>query len=255
MKINFLNQNTYTPKRQTAPAAQQFNANPFEQTFFCGLAKGQNAAENACIKLLRKVRDGRFRKFTENDITEMITDLRKTPQKDEKEKILEEVLSLKNEENGEKPGRFFIKRVINLVSGRPETERYAILDYALNDLSTATEPLAVFTKLPEKIKDHFAKMLVKINEVNDHNLYRSENARTYTIDSLYDHFRVLLYAQDDIKRLPPDKIKEYKFDAISTLHDDLKFFEKSDTYSGNEGKSKVLAVGKKIYNYFLENFT
>lgn len=264
MKINFINQNTYPHQRQTPkemlPPVYEC---PLETSIynqkgvtlpFCGLVKGLNTTEDACIKMLRKVRDGRCRMFTENDISEMITDLRKIPPKEEKEKILEEVLSIKNEETYEKPDRFFIKHLIKLISGRPETERYAIIDYALYDLETAKEPLAVFAKLPLEMQNSLAKLLTKINDVNDNTFYISDNARQDTIESLYDHFRVLIYAEDDMKKLPPDKAKQYKFDALSDLKSDLKFFENINGYSGKEGKTKIVSVSKKIYNYFLEKF-
>lgn len=230
-----------------------YNQKGLNVSFGC-LAKGKDAVEESCIRLLRKVREGRRRKFAEDDIIEIVKDLRKIKKPKEKQNILEEILSIENENNGEKPDKNFIKQAIKLVTGKTESERYGILEFAQNDLKTTIKPLEAFSRLPEEKQNQLTKILKKIDDINEHKLFKSENEKNETVDSLYDLFRVALYADDDLSKMDISKADAYKISIIDLLNQDKKYFINLNGYSDPQAKSKVVSVTNNIFNYFLDNY-
>lgn len=221
--------------------------------WFGSLAKAQNAIEADCIQLLRKIRENRYRKFAEDDIQTIINDLRKVQKPDEKQHVLEEVLKVEDETSGLKPDKKIIKQLISINSGRPEDERFAILEFAENELQNSTEPLKAFASLPKEKQDKMVKILQKINDINEQNLYKSDNTRNETVNSLYDLFRVLVYTEDDLSKNVIKNTDKYKIEQLKLLQNDLKYFENYKGYNNDIAKGKVTSTANRIYNYFLEN--
>jgi len=58
---------------------------------FCGIFKGANMFEDNCVVLLRKMREGRCRKFTELDISDIVTSLRQEKNSQKIEKFLQDI--------------------------------------------------------------------------------------------------------------------------------------------------------------------
>lgn len=220
---------------------------------FGSLAKGQNYIEEECIHLLRKVREGRCRKFAEDDISEIISDLRKNKNTSEQPNVLQEVLTVENSENGQKPDKHFIKKLVKLVADNPEDERFAILEFAENELKTSTSPLSEFSNIPPENKKKLAVILKEISNINEPELFKSENARNEILDSLYDRFKVAVYAHEDLKTLPTAQKDAYRIEKINLLKDDMKFFQNSNNYANNTSKTKTESVARQIYDYFLDN--
>lgn len=220
--------------------------------YFGSLARAQDAFEAECIQILRKVREHRCRKFDEFDITEMLGSLRKEQNPENKTNVLKEIFSLECEEAGKSPDRKFLKRVLNLTSGRPEDERFAILEFAQNELNIATKPLETFAALPAEKQDKLVKLLKDINNVNDTSWHGGVVSEYYNSDSLYDSFRTLVYAEDDIAKLGTDAANTRKVDAYHILKDDMEYY-KNSTYPDENVKRRVLSAAENIYEYFLEN--
>ncbi len=97
------------------------------------------------------------------------------------------------------------------------------------------------------------KILNKINNINEPGLFKSDKARIETIDSLYDLFRVPVYAEEDLRHMSQTQADTYKLEQLHLLRDDVKFFQKDKYYSDDKTKSKVTSTAYQIYNYFLEN--
>ena len=220
---------------------------------FCGLAKGQDFIEETCISLLRKARENRCRKFTEDDIREILTDLRKTKSPEEKPHIIQEALTIENPETGEQPSKNFIKNVIKLTAGSHEAERFAILEFAQNELKTAAAPLETFLQLPEDKQSKLTKILKEINDANATELYKTEDTRIETIDSAYDIFRTAVYAHDDISRLGTHDADAYKIKTLKMLYSDKNYMQNLDVYSCDNAREKIVSIAQNVINYFFEN--
>lgn len=238
---------TYTPVQTSLYNTKGLNLS------FGSIVKGQDFIEEECIRMLRKVRENRYRKFAEDDIKEIITELHSAQKPSEKQNILQEVLEVENEDNGSKPDKKMIKQLVHLIAGRPEAERFAILEFAENELKYTTEPLTAFNNIPRKKQDKLVKILNKINNINEPGLFKSDRARIETIDSLYDLFRVPVYAEEDLRHMSKTQADSYKLEQLHLLRDDVKFFQKDKYYSDEKTKSKVTSTAYQIYNYFLEN--
>ncbi len=220
---------------------------------FCGLAKGQDFIEETCIHMLRKVREHRFRKFDENDIREIITSLKKVPTPEEKPHIIQEALILKDESTGENPPKSFVKKVINLIAGKPEDDRFAILEFAQQELNKATHPLFEFSQIPENNQTKLIKILKKINNTNETALYKNSEAQSETVDSIYDIFRTVVYAHNDLHKMNTNNANSYKLETLKLLYDDKKYMKNLNTYSNENAKIKIIEITDNIINYFIEN--
>lgn len=220
---------------------------------FCGLAKGQDFIEESCISLLRKARENRCRKFAEDDIREILTDLRKSKSPEDKPHIIQEALTIENPETGEQPSKNFIKKVIKLTAGKPEAERFALLEFAQSELKTAAAPLKVFSQLPEDKQTKLTKILKEINNANDKELYKSKDDWIETIDSAYDIFRTAVYAHDDISRLDARDADAYKIKTLKMLYSDKNYMQNLDVYSCDNAREKIVSIAQNVINYFCEN--
>lgn len=220
--------------------------------YFGSLAKAQDAFEAECIQILRKVREHRCRKFDEFDITDMLGSLRKEQNPENKTNVLKEIFSLESEEYGKSPDRKFLKRVLNLTAGRPEDERFAILEFAQNELNIAAKPLEAFAALPVEKQDKLVKLLKDINDVNETGWHGEKISEYYNPESLYDTFRTVVYAEDDIAKLGTDAANTCKVETYHILKDDMEYY-KNSTYTDENLKQRVISTAENIYKYFLEH--
>lgn len=222
-------------------------------SFGC-LAKGADEAEKICIGLLRKVKEGRRRKFAEDDIEEIIESIKNIKNPEDKKNIIEEVLTIQDNSTGLKPDKHIIKKLVKLVADKPEQERYALLEYAENDLKTVIEPLNAFIRLPKEKQNGLINILKDITDVNEEKFFTTKDAKDETIDTLYEHFRELLYADEELSRHPA-KAKDLKLQTVDLLSDDLKYFiNGEDMYSDPKAQNKVVKVAHDVLNYFVTNY-
>ena len=219
---------------------------------FCGLVRGADYAEENCIRFLRKIRENRRRKFDEQDIKEMLGYLKREKEPDNKENVLREVFCLESESDVKLPSKDFLKRALKLITGRPEDERFAVLEFAQHELNCAVKPLEAFSNISEQKQNKLIKILKNINELNDIPYSAAEPALVVESESLYDLFRVLVYAEDDLAKLSKAEANTYKVDTYHLIKDDLEFFKKQN-YPNENIKKKVNTVTQNIYNYFMEN--
>ena len=221
--------------------------------YFGSLAKGADFIENQCIDILRTARDGVKRRFAENDIEDILVNLKPVKNPKEKPEILQQVLSLDGEFTDVIPDNKMFKNLVGLISEKPEQERYAILQFAENELQNATKPMETFMKLPYRIQNDLTKLLVKIDDANNSFLYKNDEARTSTVNALYDTFRVAMYAEQDMAGY--DKIfrKSYKNKNLELLKSDFDFYNKLDGYKSDDAKRLVLNTVQDITDYFEKN--
>lgn len=219
---------------------------------FCGLAKGADIFEENCINFLRKIRQGRCRKFDEYDIKEMLKSLRQEKDSSNKESVLKEIFCLEPDELTAAPSKDLLKRTLKLTAGRGEDERFAILEFAQHELNYATKPLEAFSNLPAEKQDKLIKILKDINDINDVSYPNHGEITNQNLDEVYDFFRTLVYSEDDLSKLSGPAADRYKIDTYHLIKDDIEYFKKQD-YKNENVRNKVNTVIQNIHNYFLEN--
>ena len=248
------------PEFQNPIQTSLYNQKGLNVSFGC-LAKGIDEAEEVCIKLLRKARIQKIsrtkgaspRKFDEQDIKEIITSIRKIEKPEDKTHIIEEVLTIEDDQ-GLKPEKGIIKKLVKLIADKPEEERFALLEYAENDLKTVYEPLNAFINLPKEKQNGLIGLLKEITDVNETKLFKSNQAQTETIDSLYEHFREVLYAEEELLKLPPAKANDFKLQTIDVLNNDIKYYiNVPDNFADPKAQNKIINVAHKVFSYFIEN--
>lgn len=220
---------------------------------FCGLAKGLDEAEEACIYMLRKVREGRMRKYPENEIKEIITSLRQIKNPEDKKAVLEEIFEVKDEYQGKKLEKDLIKKIIDINANRPENQRYAVLEFAQNEISNSTKPMNSFSKLPKEVQDKLIPILEDIESINERKLFKSTKVQNEIINNLYEEFRVPVYAHEDLNILQGQKAIDYKIENAKMLNSDKKYINNLDGYANKTSKEKINTILEKIFNYYMEN--
>lgn len=246
---NSVNINSYASERNYQTSV--YNTKGLN-VYFGSLAKGDDVYENKCIKNLRAVREGRMRKFNEDEIKEIITSLKKVDNPAEKIDVLAEALTLLDEPVTA-PTTKFIKQIVDVNAGRTEDERFAVLEFAKNELEVATKPFEAFYSISKENQDKLVKILTKISELNENELYESEELRDKTLDSLYDIFRIPVYAHDDLTKSGKVESSEIKTESLKLLYDELKEVKQADDSLQDVTHKKVVEVTEDIFNYFLDN--
>ena len=221
--------------------------------YFGSLVKGADLIENQCIDILRAARDGVKRRFAENDIEDILVNLKPVKNPKEKPEILQQVLALDGEFSGVVPDRKMFKNLVGLISEKPEHVRYAILQFAENELQNSTKPMETFMKLPYRVQNDLTKLLVTIDDVNNDFLFKNDNARASAVDALYDTFRVALYAHDDMADVEKIFRGSYKRKNLELLKSDYAYYDRFDGYKSDDAKRLVLDVVDEITGYFEKN--
>ena len=208
---------------------------------FCGVFKGVNMFEENCAVLLRKMREGRCRKFTEWDISDIVKSLRQEKESDKIEKFLQDIIYALEESDCDKNT---FKRIISLTAGKSDEQQYAILAFADHEIQNAKEPLKAFFELSAEKREKLMPFLEKINVVG---------ASEDTTQALYDLFRTIVYADEDMAKLSGNALNKYKIDTCNILKEDIGYFENIGTYSSEKSKKDVVSTAKEIYHYFVDN--
>ena len=221
--------------------------------YFGSLAKGADVMEEQCVKILRAAREGMKRRFAENDIEDVLRILKPVKNSEEKPEIIKQVLTLDGEFAEKIPDRDMFKNLVKLIAQRPEHERFAILQFAENELQNSTKPMEIFTKLPNNVQDDLTKLLVKIDDVNVSFFFKDDDALRSTIDSLYDTFRVALYGHYDMANMNKVFKTSYKNRNLEILKADRNFYDKSDGFKSESAKRFILNVVDEIIGYFEKN--
>lgn len=205
---------------------------------FCARFKPLNMCEEKCVTMLKKIKDGTHQKFKHKDIVEIITILRQENEPKKMEKFLEDVLEvLHDPEYPVEYDKESFKRVLRLTAGKSEEEQGALWGLIGHELENATEPLKTFCELPVEKRQKLMPFLDRISYSNT-----SED----TAGDLYDAFRVLVYADEDMSKLSGDALNKYKVETCQILKDDIRFFEKNTD-------EETVSIARDIYHYFTDN--
>lgn len=219
-------------------------------------AKGQNAAEEACIKLFRKVRNGRLRQYSEPDILSFMQNMKveQGGSRDTLEELKAILLMYKESAimNGESslvPNAKYMKNILNITKDRDEREFWGVMEFAKYELDTAVvRPLESIVNAKPEHRDNFIGIMAKINdEVNDPFVIRDEAKRTRIVEGLYDDLRLVMYAAEDAPTINANE----KLNYISTVFEGLKFLQKKE-FGSEQAKEKVLKISREILNSMID---
>ena len=259
------------PQAESLPCENSIETSIYNQKGltlpFCGFWNHTQKFQEECIDLLNSARNGKYKKFTKADIEQILKILEKEPIASERPNILKEAFCLTWDEtipdgvkkidfyniDSEEISNKFMKKFLKLVSGRQEEDRLALLEFTKYEMDNgATEPLEAFLKLPENRKQELIPFLRRISELNTPNLYKGEDDGIECAGDLYDYFRSLVYAIDDLShaRLSSGKraIKEELIDV--TIKDN--YFSERLEYPNEKTKKEVLELINDMNEYIME---
>lgn len=257
--LNVLNNSNKLPvlNRDNSQTNREFQTSLYNtkglQVYFKGLVRGVSVAEDLCISLLRNAKNGPYRRFSEDDIQNIITSLKKVEDSGSKIDITYEVLELDESRLDKLPDPKFINKLIKLLADKPQDDHFAILEFAQNDLQKSVKPMEAFFNLPEKKQDDLLVFLRKIDELNDNKFYKSNKAREAAVDSLYDTFKILLYGHEDFNKIHSQTA--LKTENLEILNADKDYYKNlKNTYRDNKSKDKVISLVNEMTDYFKTNF-
>ena len=233
INYNYQNSQVTTPiyenNIQTSIYNQKGLTLPFGARF-----KPLNLCEENCVGMLRKINDGTHQRFLQNDVNEIMTSLRKEKDPKEMERFLGNLIEALQDTECDKHS---FKRLIQLIAGKSEDDQYTILAFADHELQNAVEPLKAFAELPADKRERLMPFLNRIH---------LEQSSEKTTEALYDTFRTLVYAEEDMSKLSGEALNKYKVDTCIMLRDNIGYFE------NNANENSVL-IAKDIYHYFVDN--
>ena len=220
--------------------------------WFGGVLRFKNPLEEECAQFLRKVREKRCRKFTDFDISEMLNSLQKENEPSNRKTLLEEIFYIKPVQSGNVPDSAFYKRLLNMISGRPEDERYSILEFAQYEFDRVKNPILSLSKLPEDKQNKLVKILKKINDVDYMYCENSGKCKRYNPEVLYDIFRTLVSAEEDLVKLGKQEADSYKIETFHILKSDREYLKKIPCSDVNVKQKEKIAFDSMM-EYLLEN--
>ncbi len=233
---------TSTPKFETSIYKQKGVTIPF-----CAWAKGLNEVEEECIKLFRKARENRCRKYTEPEIIEFMNIIREGHKGKDQVELVKTLFELDgkifeknndfskifNPRKAKRRGRPKVKEpkkdpidaklinnILNTTKNRSEQEYYAVLEFANHELNAgAVEPLGAFVNLAPEYQNKFLKLMTEINSIND-----MEKCPTIqdivdkdTMFNLYENLRHAIYMTEDLPKLDAQGKLDYYIDIHSAF--------------------------------------
>lgn len=177
-------------------------------------AVGANKAEEACIKMFRKVREHRYRKYTEPEIVGFMKELHETPPEYNIQNIVKEFFATYKvcyEEFGAElshpvPDAKLVKNYLKIAKNFNEDERLGLIGFMQHELCCgATKPLEALANATPGQQWNFVNIMNDILFI--HNQEHSER--------LYDDLRHVIYAAKDSPRLDEAGQREYLSDILA----------------------------------------
>lgn len=243
MKISNINQNLINYNYQNSQVSTPVYENNIQTSIynqkgvtlpFGARFKPTNPFEGDYVQMLKKIKDGTHQKFLQDDICEIMTSLKAEKQPEEMKRFFGDLIYALEDIEYDK---HFFKRLIKLLAGKSEDDKYTILAFADHELKNAVEPLKAFVELPADKQKKLMPLLEKIHITE---------APEDTTEALYDTFRTLVYAEEDMAKLKGDALNKYKIDTCRILRDNIEYFE-------NQRDNNSVSIAKDIYHYFTDN--
>lgn len=216
---------SYSKVPQAQPAAPQTPS-------FKMWCKGENWAEKSFIEMIRKQRVGHSRKFTEFDVADFLSGLRKFKNVNEGIIAFKDLLYFAfHEADVDGP---LMKNIYTLISGRDERQKFAIFEYAKYCQDNGATGLDVMCTLPEDTQNELVEILTKLSKIEC-----KDNNYEAMFENLFSNFNILVYAHDDMRNTKGRLSDSYKVENFLMFHDFAK-----------DGEPAM----KEVEEYFIEKF-
>lgn len=211
-------------------------------------AKGANEAEEACIKVFRKVREGRRRKYTEPQIVGFMNELHATPQENNIKSVINEIFMTHRicfEEFGAplksaKPDAELVENYLKVAKNCDEYERLGLIGFTQHELCAgATKPLEALANSTPEQQHKFVKIMNDISFIS---------GGTEKAEVLYEDLRHVIYATEDLPKLDAAGKLEY----LSDVCHDYKRFKSDDSFENETVKESVVRISKDIVDAMME---
>lgn len=231
---NFIQSNSNDIAVENRIQTSIYNKNGLTLPFGACRFKPLNICEENCVVMLRKIKDGTRQRFLQGDVNEIMASLRQEKDPEVMQKFLGDLIGALQETQCSKES---FKHIVKLTAGKSYDEQDVLLGFVDHELKNAVEPLKSFTELSAESKEALMPFLKRISCLNS-----SEG----TTEALYDTFRTLVYAEEDMSKLSGDALNKYKIDTCRMFKDNLEYFEKAQD-------TQATSVAKDIYYYFVDN--
>lgn len=206
-------------------------------------AKGANEAEEACIKMFRKVREHRCRKYTEPEIIDFMKELSSVPPENKVDGIVNELFmtyKICHEEFGAElahpvPDAKFVKNYLKVAKNCSEDERLGLIGFTQHELCNgATEPLGALAKATPEQQKRFVKIM------NDISFDACDSGKS---EVLYEDLRHVIYATEDLPKLDAEGKLQYLSDVQ---------FDYNRLKTSQNVPQKVLGIAKDIVETMID---
>lgn len=234
--------------------------------YFCGLVRGLSQFEEVIADGFRSFMENGKRKFNEHDIRDIMDAVKKAKTPEEKRFMLDATAALLDVESKIKLDDKVVKNVMNSVDNadvkkalkaieqRPEEECYAILDFANYEFRNATDPLTSFINLPKSTQDEMVLFLQKIKAVGDGSPMSTSELSVEASDNLYDLFKVVMYAHEDLPKLNPAERQKYLLEQLDVIGGDIRSAMKNYEIEAPETRKQIVDLEKEMLYYFTDKF-
>ena len=140
------------------------------------------------------------------------------------------------------------------MEGKSEEARSAILDFADYEIRHSTDPMTSFIQLPKETQDDLTSFLERIQGVRYGNPMRGEDLGLEAGDSLYDLFKVVMYAHEDLQKLNPAERQKYLLEQLDVIGGDIRHWQKTDEIQSPEQRRQIVNLSKDMLYYFTDKF-
>lgn len=177
--------------------------------------KGANGIEDACIKMFRKVREHRSRKYDEFQIADFMKELHETPPEYNLQNIVKEFFAtykVCHEEFGAElshpvPDAKLVKNYLKIAKNFNEDERLGLIGFMQHELCCgATKPLEALANATPAHQWNFVTIM---NDISC-KVHKQEYS-----ERLYDDLRHVIYAAEDFPRLDDEGKMQYFSDVLA----------------------------------------
>ncbi len=262
MRVENFNLNNYNtsqcapkPKGQVQTCA---NSPKFETSLYSqkGLTipfginvKGSNKVEEDCIKLFRKVWDGRKgRKYDEFDIAGFMTHIKEGREKHDPRELIKQIFDVYDYEMPytmqRRPEASTLNAILKVTKGLDEDECFGVLEFATHELRAgAVSPMESLANLPDAQRAKIMPLLTKINRVDNFD-FVSDAKYEENVFNLYEELRSVIYAAEEL----PTLTAEGKLQYLSDVRSCVKSCKANDSdYKTPEAKDKTVQLTNEIY--------
>jgi len=211
--------------------------------------KGANEAEEACIKMFRRVRENRCRKYSEPQIAGFMNELRGAQPGNKIEDIVKEFFMTykicHNEFGAELanpvPDARLVRNYMRVAKNcNDEYERLGLIGFTQHELCVgAAKPLEALSNAAPEQQSRFIKIM---NDIS------FDTGGTEHAEGLYDDLRHVIYAAEDLPKLDEAGKVQY----LSDVHADYKRLKTEESFKTPSDKERAVKIARDIVDAMMD---